>query len=127
MQARLPRSSKYFWVPPTNPSTAIHPPLICVPVHVESSLQELMQPVLLPNRQFIFAFDTLQMLQDILDALEDQPAVAVLHSLTLSIAAARRTMAHLRLWKLQALLQFQRALNDDFGRYRRAPLIDIDG
>ena len=82
-----------------------------MPVHVERSLKALLQLVLSADRQLIIAFDTLHMLQGIQDALEDQPAIAAFDPLRVSSAAVQRAITHLRLWKLQAVVQLQRALN----------------
>jgi hypothetical protein len=97
-----------------------------VPFIADHSLQEMLLQLMLADRNLHVANEVLNTLLEIEEYLEDCAAPLALATLRSTITSHRRTIYQLAIWKLQKLMQFQRALNEHFARYHRAPLVDLE-
>ena len=97
-----------------------------VPFVADRSLQEMLHQLILADRNLHAANEVLNSLLDIEDYLEDCAAPNALATVRTTITFQRRTIYQLALWKMQKLIQLQRALNEHFLRFHRAPLVDLE-
>lgn len=97
-----------------------------VPCFRDRSLQTVLHPLLMADRNLHLANETLNQLLDLEDWLEDTPAPGALWSVRRSIDGLRRTIFYISVFKLQKLTELQRALNEYVTIVGRAPLVDLD-
>ena len=81
---------------------------------------------MLADRNLHVANEVLNTLLEIEEYLEDCAAPVALATLRSTITCHRRTIYQLAIWKLQKLMECQRALNEHFLCYHRAPLVDLE-
>ena len=103
-----------------------HSSMALVPFIADHSLQEMLWQLMLADRNLHVANEVLNTLLEIEEYLEDCAAPAALATLRSTITCHRRTIYQLAIWKLQKLMECQRALNEHFVRYHRAPLVDLE-
>ena len=103
-----------------------HSSMALVPFIADHSLQEMLWQLMLADRNLHVANEVLNTLLEIEEYLEDCAAPVALATLRSTITCHRRTIYQLAIWKLQKLMECQRALNEHFVRYHRAPLVDLE-
>ena len=103
-----------------------HSSMALVPFIADHSLQEMLWQLMLADRNLHVANEVLNTLLEIEEYLEDCAAPAALATLRSTITCHRRTIYQLAIWKLQKLMECQRALNEYFLCYHRAPLVDLE-
>ena len=103
-----------------------HSSMALVPFIADHSLQEMLWQLMLADRNLHVANEVLNTLLEIEEYLEDCAAPVALATLRSTITCHRRTIYQLAIWKLQKLMECQRALNEHFLCYHRAPLVDLE-
>ena len=107
-------------------SLLFHSSMALVPFIADHSLQEMLWQLMLADRNLHVANEVLNTLLEIEEYLEDCAAPVALATLRSTITCHRRTIYQLAIWKLQKLMECQRALNEHFLCYHRAPLVDLE-
>ena len=87
------------------------------------SLQRLLQPILIADRQLCILHECLAQLLDASDYITGQGA---LHSLDLCINHLNRTIQLVKIERLLHLVQLQRALHLQWQHFRLVPYINWD-
>ena len=92
----------------------------------DPSLQALLQPLFLLDRQLQQAASIVESLKDLEDEIENLNVPNVLPSLRRCIHWMERGINEMQLYRLLLLYQFQRALQHSFQQHQRPPLMDLD-
>eukprot|EP00435_Cladocopium_sp_Y103_P067526 s1265_g30.t1 len=90
------------------------------------SLQQMMHPILIADRQIQDLYQCLSILTDIEDYLEDHDVPAALLSVRHTLRFLRRSIADLSIHRLQLFLVFQRSLRQHLARFQFVPGLDLE-